>query len=567
MKARAKWIDGTMSDIDVVERKEENTVFAAPAECDWEKICYIDFGYDFAEAKVGDGGYYVMPRGGCSPDDHICAYEDRADGEVEMSNFQMTMFGYTHAAPNSNDYTGFCAVVTGYTYEYHVILGKKGQDYYCYVRFPIGGKAPYEPLSMEYTLLTGDDANYSGVARAYRTYMLTKGGATAIRDRLNPELAYAKDALYIRIRQAWKPVPSPIEEQTPENEPPIHVAIDFDRVGELMERCKAAGLEKAEFCLVGWNKSGHDGRWPQLFPVEPLLGGEKGLVRLIEKAKKLGYQITCHTNTTDSYSIADNYSPDIVRKNPDGSMAQHGGTWGGGRGKWVCPQKGYEIAVKEYPKLAELGFRGLNYIDVISTIALSPCYDPNHPMNRRQVADSFKAVAKLNHDLFGGFSSEGGYDHTVPYLDYGLYVSFFNTEGVLPAFFTKCVPIWQIAYHGIVMSNPYTSTVNSPIKSRKHQLEVIERGGRPTVYIYSKFLSSGNNWMGNDDIVCTTEEEMETTVQRLSDMYKEFEPLSYLQTVFIDRHEEKDGIAKTYYADGSIMTVDYNNGTYSLQKA
>ena len=47
------------------------------------------------------------------------------------------------------------------------------------------------------------------------------------------------------------------------------------------EAMKNAGIDKAELCLVGWNVRGHDGRWPQAFPVEPALGGEEELHWLI----------------------------------------------------------------------------------------------------------------------------------------------------------------------------------------------------------------------------------------------------------------------------------------------
>ncbi|MBQ4159669.1 MAG: hypothetical protein IJD83_01945, partial [Clostridia bacterium] len=67
---------------------------------------------------------------------------------------------------------------------------------------------------------------------------------------------------------AWKPVPCTIAEQTPENEPDVHVACTFDDVIKVMEAYKKAGVSKAEFCLVGWNMKGHDGRWPQILPVE-----------------------------------------------------------------------------------------------------------------------------------------------------------------------------------------------------------------------------------------------------------------------------------------------------------
>ena len=83
----------------------------------------------------------------------------------------------------------------------------------------------------------------------------------------------------------------------------MNVACSFEDVEALLEECKAMGIEHAEFCLVGWNIRGHDGRWPQVFPVEPAFGGEENLRKLIIRAKELGYSIVCHTNSTDAYSI------------------------------------------------------------------------------------------------------------------------------------------------------------------------------------------------------------------------------------------------------------------------
>lgn len=559
MLARAKLQNGAYIDIPVSEKRTEYALEIRPAVPDRTDIVYIDLAYDLGRAKVGDDGYFALSRGANSPDDHIVCFEERPDAELDTSDFQMEMYGYIRNGE------GFCAVVTGYTYDFHVIVGKKDDEYYIYPRFCFEDGKPIEDIAVELYELTGSDADYSGIARAYRAYMIRKRGCRPICERENDVLRYARQSVYIRIRLAWKPVPSPIEEQTVENEPPVHVAMTFDEVGALMEQLKAAGVEKAEICLVGWNISGHDGRWPQHLPVEPKLGGEERLRALIEKSKQLGYQIVCHTNSTDSYSIANNYSPDITRRTKDGSIAQHSGTWGGGRAKWVCAQKGYEIAKLELPKVAALGFEGLHYIDVISTIACQPCYAPEHKITRRQCAEYWKKDAMLSKELFGGFASEGGYDHTMPYLDYGLYVSFFDTENPnLPTLFSKSVPLWQIAFHGITLSNPYTNTVNAPIKSRKHQLEVIERGGRPTVYIYSKFKSDGNSWMGNTDLTCDNEEDTAFTVKAIADMYREFAPMAHLQTVFIEHHEEKDGIAKTHYADGTIVTVDYNSGSYTV---
>ena len=84
-----------------------------------------------------------------------------------------------------------------------------------------------------------------------------------------------------------------------ETEPEMHVAATFDDVSELLDVFQAHGIDKAEICLVGWNKSGHDGRWPQPFPVEERLGGEEALKRLTAKARAMGYAMVCHTNSTD----------------------------------------------------------------------------------------------------------------------------------------------------------------------------------------------------------------------------------------------------------------------------
>ena len=64
-------------------------------------------------------------------------------------------------------------------------------------------------------------------------------------------------------------------DQTELDEPPVTAYVTFDRVKDIIDACDAAGVGKAEYCLVGWNYRGHDGRWPQMFPVEPLLGGER----------------------------------------------------------------------------------------------------------------------------------------------------------------------------------------------------------------------------------------------------------------------------------------------------
>ena len=560
MKSRAKLKSGEFREIPMKVIEKESVITLIPDICEWDDIEYIDVAYDLGNAKVGDEGYFALPRGANSPDDHIVCFEERPDVEINASNFQMNFIGFVRNG------RGWCMIPTGFTFELHSILGKKGEDYYAYPRFYVGGREPYETIKVEYHLIDRD-ADYVKICKLYREYMLTRGGCRPIKERMNDSLDYAKDSVYIRIRLGWKPAPSPIADQTVENEPEMHVAMTFDEVGELCEKLKASGVEKAEICLVGWNVSGHDGRWPQHFPVEPRLGGEEGLKMLIEKAKSLGYHITCHTNCNDSYTIADNYSEYWTRKKPDGSVVCNSILWSGGLARFICPLKAVEYVKTELPKVRVLGFEGLHYIDVMTTVPLFDCYDENHPVTKRGCQKLWKNIAEYCKELFGGFSSEGCYDFIAGSLDYGLYASFYDSDKDKPTFFTKSVPLWQIVYHGIILSNPYTSTVNAPIKSKKHQLEVIERGGRPTFYIYSKFVGDGKNWMGNDDLTCDDEADTARTVSIIAESYRNFAPYSHLQTEFIEGHEEKDGTSRTTYSDGTVAVCDYNAGTSSVSKA
>ena len=99
-----------------------------------------------------------------------------------------------------------------------------------------------------------------------------------------PAVKFAAESLELRIRMSWKPTGA-IVHQSPDNEPPLKVVIDYDRVSDIIDELKAEGIENVELCLVGWNRGGHDGRYPQLFPAEPLLGGTEKLLAVIEKAK------------------------------------------------------------------------------------------------------------------------------------------------------------------------------------------------------------------------------------------------------------------------------------------
>ncbi len=534
-------------------------------DADYADVESVAFAPYHERIGEGDEGYFVIPQSTQNEDCMLTRFTGHADGESHVGETPfLPMFGVRHEKKS------FLAVLTGFAYNGHIVVEKKAEEYLIYPRFVLSrNRVPYETVSVTYYALAFDEADYSGIGVAYRNYLLTYGGCRSIVDRENEILRYAKESVYVRVRMGWKEVPSPIAEQTPENEPPMHVACDFDRVGELMDAFHARGIDKAEFCLVGWNISGHDGRWPQAFPVDERLGGEGKLRALIAHAKELGYHITCHTNSGDAYSIAEGFCEDWLQRNADGqTVATQGWFWAGGRAYQLCPKKAWELAERTLPKVAELGFYGLHYIDVLGLHPLKECYATDHPLTYQDTKDYYHKIAALTKKLFGGYSSEGAREHFCDALDYALYITFhdYTNPNALPALADERIPLWQIVYHGIVLANPYTATVNAPVKGREGVLKLYEYGGRPSLYYYSRFVTEKedntiNDWMGKADFLMTTDEQLNKTADLAAALYREYKPMARLQSMFINKHEKlSDSVCRTTYSDGTTVTVDYESG-------
>ena len=507
---------------------------------------------DFASAQTGEAGYFIMPNG------ELGTFHQK-NGERTARNYMpMPVFGM------KNPRAAFVAIVTGMPYDFTLVTRAKEGVYTIAPRFELKGQAAYDDISIDYYLLSGDQADYSGMARTYRNYQLGRKACVPLRERIKnrPELAYATKSIEIRIRQGWKPMPTPVEQQTRQNEPPMKVAVTFDRVGDILDELKRQGVDHAEICLVGWNRKGHDGRFPELFPVEEQLGGEAKLRKLIKKAQAMGFQIVCHNNSYDAYMIADTWDAEYIIKKTDGSLATHA-VYSGGRMYDICPQRSFErFAQKELRAIADLGFRGLHYNDVLTVVQPRDCHDPRHPLNRNQGAAWVGKIMGEAQTVMGGSASEGGHDFCCGQLDYALYASIVPPKS--HPMVDRFVPFWQLVYHGIILSNPFPPTCNYTIKDETTRLMLTEFSGRPFFYFYSNYRDNKDAWMGKEDLTCGDKQSLRASVAKIKEGYDEFAARSHLQSEFMERHEEVDkDIYRTVFSNGSEIISNYRGEAFS----
>ncbi len=198
---------------------------------------------------------------------------------------------------------------------------------------------------------------------------------------------------------------------------------------------------------------------------------------------------------------------------------------------------------KDYAHLKDIGIEGIFHLDVNSAIRPPYCCDPRHPQTRQQGADAMNAIHEKSHKYFGGQGSEAGFDHVARTLDFSLYTSTVFKYKPKTKLTYQQVPLWQIVYHGIILSNPFlTSMYHLSGKQEDYirgRLQLAEYGGRPVIYTSTKAV------MRNID--------------RIANAYKEFQSIAHLQLEFIENHRQlADGVFETTYSDGTKVIVNYN---------
>jgi len=289
----------------------------------------------------------------------------------------------------------------------------------------------------------------------------------------------------------------------------------------------------------------------------------------VSHVQQMGFQIVGHSTFRDCYMIADSFDVEyVVEKNPDGTLKRGDTTYGGGRLYTMCPQRAYErFCPKQCAEMLALGFKGLFYIDVATALPLFPCRDRRHPLNNGQRAAWERNILREVRSTFGGSASEGAFDFAIGELDSALTVQwvapFAPPQNKLV---DRYIPLWQLVYHGIVLSTPFRTTINCTANlDRRYALKLAEFGGRPTYYWHSRFITDGAQPMGEIDLEATTDVKMRQGVAWIKAGCDEYARRSELQMHFMEHHSEcASGVFRTLYSNGARMYVNYNDSPVSV---
>lgn len=410
---------------------------------------------------------------------------------------------------------------------------------------------------VRYVFLQGDDADYSGMATAYRDYLLKDKGLKRLPK--TPPRPLVDFYMGVTRRTSFR------EDFVP--------MTTFDQGIEMLQALLDRGVSNFDVELQGWNDAGDRGYWPRRYPAENTLGGNAGLRRFTDFAHKHGIrvvffdnyvygltqssggiigQIPYVRNIWPAWSYGFNSRSDTIRgvnKLPVYNSS------GRSQGLYllnpVIARTRY--AERDMPTHKAMGADGLS-LNIMGNILMSDT-NTSYPLTREQVANEWGKIAAEARQNLGVGVMQGPYAYVFDKSDY-IYDAPVDSRD---AFGDTPVPVYHIALNGL--KTRFTINGNLRNDPKTEFLRQIEWGMQPS-YMLSHQPSS--------DLIRTTANRLyssqwtdwiDPAAQEYKRMQDEF---GYLNGLFITKHETiAPRVNRTTYEDGSTLTVNYNPDPYS----
>ena len=92
----------------------------------------------------------------------------------------------------------------------------------------------------------------------------------------------------------------------------------FDDIAAKLQTLHDLGIDHCIVLVHDWQRSGYDNALPMHYPAQANYGGEEGMKKLVDTAKRLGYLIALHENYADYYPNFDSFDPNDIALLPNG---------------------------------------------------------------------------------------------------------------------------------------------------------------------------------------------------------------------------------------------------------
>ncbi|MEI8245736.1 MAG: DUF5696 domain-containing protein [Lentisphaerota bacterium] len=410
-----------------------------------------------------------------------------------------------------------------------------------------------EPRRLVFDFLEGQVPDYSDIARVYRNYLLNEVAVPALRQKAetSPEVAYQAGAYMFcpmmgLKRFKWYANPYA------DGSGPLDIYLTYDDLITEMRRSKEAGVGHAVVQMVGFNRDGHDGSYPDIFPLEPKVGGEDGFSRCAKSMRELDYRSSVHLNLRCYSRNSQNFRYETVMRDRDGGPVVNQ-TGPEGEDFNACPWAAAAPFIQDIlPRLKALGADGGVYFDFMLGV-LFRCYQTRHchGVTRRDYMNGVLKFFEQAKHIFGSVRAENAIapalsitdaSHTIIHPRRGeSYLA--DSELRQRGLFDESVAMMVVVYHGLVFY------YNEPITLGERDYW--------DMVLYNLSIGAGPR----DELRGSSPQ-----FDRLRALeYKLFcEQLKWLRFEFIDRIERCGQVVRTTYSDGTVTLVNFGREPATL---
>nr|WP_306220269.1 DUF5696 domain-containing protein [Cohnella sp. WQ 127256] len=394
-----------------------------------------------------------------------------------------------------------------------------------------------EDRRVEFRLLSGEEADYVGMAHAYRDYLEENG-------QLGQQLQQANHIpLMLSIVGGGKKPQYGSDSYEP--------ATTFNEAELIVNGLRDAGVASMNVIYQGWQNSGHT-YTDERFPVVSKLGGNQGAKQFVRNMHDMGIKVLFDDYM--GWKVAD-YSS--FYKKTDGIRSIDSTVFSGqGDSFIVNPVKAVREQKQVIEALKDIGVDGIHYVDGPGSLTFSD-YRSSNPLTRSDTVFYYQALLDYVREQLSLAGVTRGEQYALKHVDYIEGLPYSSSQDIM---IDETVPVYPIAVHGTVGYSTVPGNMRDIYEDE--MLKAIEYGAIPSF----KLTYAESRVLKRTDFQDVYSSQYDIWKDRIVEDYKKFDQLAAVYHLKISNHEKlEDGIYVTSYEDGTKVTVNYKTKQFSVE--
>lgn len=421
------------------------------------------------------------------------------------------------------------------------------------------GQHPYTSYnySVEYMFLSQDDANYSGMARRYRQYLVDEKGLEQKTDSFEEDMPLFME-IYGELPRETSILGIPVTN--------IEALSSYEEVSNIIKEASEKGMNNLVVDYIGWQKGGPNEKVPTKFKFSSKLGGKGAYLEMQSVAQEYNakvfarFEITKFTEGGNGYSKSRLTAKGAIRT-PIQNYVYHLGS--GMRQRKLTPT--LYLKVELYEEIVNKFIKSLDKAQIDSVAldsAVNVVYSDFETKEffdihrlEESLVEQYKKISEGREMLMKAPNS-----YAMPYADYISSLPSYSSEYLVCDYE---VPFVQMVLHSYV---PYSSeSISSSENTKEAFLKAIETGSALTFTITANSARIMKDNYKYNFLYCS---DYKLWIDTAAELYEELNnAIGNLQMVEIENHErvQKD-VYKVTYADGTQIIVNYADDAVTVDE-